>query len=195
MELIFASHNPHKLSEVRAILSDLPVVVTDLKEIGADSEVEETGTTFRENARIKAEFFYKKFKKPVFADDSGLIVTALGGEPGVHSARYAGEHGNHYKNNLYLLEKMQGITERDAYFLTVICFFDNTGQAHFFEGRLNGEIAYELKGSGGFGYDPVFYLPEYNSTLAEMGVLKKNQLSHRYLALKEFAKYLKKEVG
>lgn len=194
MELLFASQNPHKLSEVRAILSHLPVKVMDLKEIGDDTEVEETGSTFRENARLKAEYFYKKYKKPVFADDSGLIVPALDGEPGVHSARYAGEHGNHYKNNLYLLEKMQGIKERSAYFLTVICFLDKNGQDHFFEGRLNGEIAYELKGNEGFGYDPVFFLLEYNSTLAEIGTEKKNKLSHRYLALKEFAKFLQKEV-
>lgn len=189
MELLFASQNQGKLSEVRKILQDLKVIC--LKDLGDDSEVEETGNTFRENAYLKAKHFYEKYGKPVFADDSGLVVPALNGEPGVRSARYADEHGNYAKNNLLLLEKMQEVKDRSAYFLTVVCFIDESGEVHFFEGRLDGEIAREPKGRNGFGYDPLFYMPEYGMTLAEMEPELKNRISHRYKALHLLSEHLK----
>jgi XTP/dITP diphosphohydrolase len=194
MELLFASQNPHKLSEVKAILSELPIQITGLAELFDYTEVEENGNSFRENAFLKSSYFYNKYKKPIFGDDSGLIVPALNGEPGIYSARYGGEHGNHYLNNLCLLKNMETVKDRGAYFLTVICYIDSNGQAHFFEGHLNGEIAYEITGENGFGYDPVFLLPKYGKTLAELGTERKNQLSHRFMALKQLVKYLKKEV-
>ncbi|HEY8395216.1 MAG TPA: RdgB/HAM1 family non-canonical purine NTP pyrophosphatase [Bacilli bacterium] len=192
MELLFASQNRNKLSEVSKILNRIKVI--SLSDIGDETEVEETGSTFHENAYLKAHYFYMKYKKPVFADDSGLIVPALGGEPGVKSARYANEHGNYLKNNLLLLEKMKDIKDRRAYFLTVICFIDEKGNCHYFEGRLDGMIGYEMKGRNGFGYDPLFFLPDYQMTLAEMEPAQKNSISHRFKALQKFAKHLKKEV-
>lgn len=189
MLLLFASQNQEKLREVRKILNGIEVL--GLKDIGDESEVEETGNSFRENAYLKAQFFYQKYKQPVFADDSGLVVPALGDEPGIKSARFADEHGNYLKNNLLLLEKMENIKAREAYFQTVICFFDEVGETHYFEGRLNGEIAREMKGENGFGYDPLFFLKNYGKTLAELELEQKNAISHRFHALNELAKFLK----
>lgn len=194
MELLFASHNRNKISEVKSIFQELPLKLISLVKLADFTEVEENGNSFQENAFLKANYFYKKYQKPTFADDSGLIVPALNGEPGIHSARYGGEYGNYRQNNLYLLRNMKYIHERKATFITVICYFNEVGQVHYFEGRLDGEIIHEFKGENGFGYDPVFLLPELGLTLAELGEERKNKLSHRFQALNKFANYLKKEV-
>ncbi|NLD26057.1 MAG: RdgB/HAM1 family non-canonical purine NTP pyrophosphatase [Acholeplasmataceae bacterium] len=194
MEVIFASQNPNKIKEVKAILASLPVNIVSLHDLNFDEELEETGSTFQENAFLKAKFIYERYQRPVFADDSGLIIPALGGQPGVHSARYSGLHGDYQSNNSLVLEKMKDVTDRRAYFLTVICYFDSKGMVHYFQGRLDGAIAMAPSGTNGFGYDPLFYLPALDKTLGQTPETKKNELSHRYRALREFTDFLKKEV-
>lgn len=191
MNLIFASTNLNKFEEVHSILNNHKVI--SLRDLNDFDEVEEDGSSFRENAYLKAKHFYDKYNQAVFADDSGLVVEALNGEPGIRSARYSGINASYTNNNLKLLKEMQNIDNRKAYFITVICFIDHSGEVHYFEGRIYGEISREIKGTDGFGYDPLFYIPEYNKTFAEIGSLK-NKLSHRARALFSFNEFLNKEV-
>jgi len=190
MDLLFATTNSHKLQEIKAIIKEHNII--SLVDLNDKTEVEESGETFRENAYLKAKYFYDKYKIPTFADDSGLIVHALGNEPGVRSARYAGEKATYLENNLKLLKKLENIEDRSAYFITVICYIDQKGMVHYFEGKVTGEIIAEFRGNEGFGYDPIFYLPKYGKTYAELGN-EKNKISHRYLALDKFLQYLKGE--
>lgn len=191
MDLLFATHNHNKVKEALDILKGFNVIgLDDLKD---ESDVEETGQTFYENAYLKAKYYFDKYHRPTFADDSGLVVPSLNGEPGIYSARYA-EHGNYLKNNLLLLENMKHIKDRQAYFITVICFIDKDENVYNFEGRLNGKIDYELKGNLGFGYDPLFIIPSLGKTLGEIPKEAKNSLSHRFLALKQLIAHLQKDV-
>src|SRR5690554_143468 len=190
MKLLFASRNLNKLKEVSAILENQTVI--SLREFNDEDEVIEEGNTFHENAYKKAKHFYDKYKVPTFADDSGLVVPVLNDEPGIMSARYAGEDATDAENNQKLLKKLIGSNNRDAYFITVICYIDKEGHTSYFEGRVDGIILTELKGTDGFGYDPLFYLPEYGKTYAELGN-EKNKISHRYLALEKLNKFLNKD--
>jgi XTP/dITP diphosphohydrolase len=194
MKIIFASQNPNKVREVKAILASLPVEIISLQDLKFTEEIMETGSSFRENAFLKARCIYERYRLPVFADDSGLVIPALRGEPGVHSARYNGKHGDYQGNNLLILEKMQNISDRRAYFQTVICYYDARGEVHYFEGRLDGVIAAAPSGENGFGYDPLFYLPTQGKTLGQLPETAKNELSHRYRALRKLSEFLKKEV-
>jgi XTP/dITP diphosphohydrolase len=189
MPLIFASNNQHKLDEVSAILEPTGVEIKGLSAIGFTREIEETGTTFHENAAIKAKAIYDETGMDCFADDSGLEVEALNGEPGVYSARYAGQHGNHQANNLKLLEALKSQTNRNACFKTVIALMIQ-GELHYFEGRVDGQITEEIIGEKGFGYDPVFVPNGYNKTFAEMPAEIKNSISHRKRALEAMLGYL-----
>jgi XTP/dITP diphosphohydrolase len=189
MPLIFASNNQHKLDEVSAILEPTGVEIKGLSAIGFTREIEETGTTFHENAAIKAKAIYDETGMDCFADDSGLEVEALNGEPGVYSARYAGQHGNHQANNLKLLEALKSQTNRNACFKTVIALMIQ-GELHYFEGRVDGQITEEIIGKKGFGYDPVFVPNGYNKTFAEMPAEIKNSISHRKRALEAMLGYL-----
>ncbi len=189
MPLIFASNNQHKLDEVSAILEPTGVEIKGLSAIGFNREIEETGTTFHENAAIKAKAIYDETGMDCFADDSGLEVEALNGEPGVYSARYAGQHGNHQANNLKLLEALKSQTNRNACFKTVIALMIQ-GELHYFEGRVDGQITKEIIGEKGFGYDPVFVPNGYNKTFAEMPAEIKNSISHRKRALEAMLGYL-----
>jgi XTP/dITP diphosphohydrolase len=189
MPLIFASNNQHKLDEVSAILEPTGVEIKGLSAIGFTREIEETGTTFHENAAIKAKAIYDETGMDCFADDSGLEVEALNGEPGVYSARYAGQHGNHQANNLKLLEALKSQTNRNACFKTVIALMIQ-GELHYFEGRVDGQITKEIIGEKGFGYDPVFVPNGYNKTFAEMPAEIKNSISHRKRALEAMLGYL-----
>lgn len=191
MNLIFASTNLNKFEEVHAILNSHKII--SLRDLNDFDEVEEDGSSFRENAYLKAKHFYDKYNQAVFADDSGLVVEALNGEPGIRSARYSGTNASYQSNNLKLLKEMQDIDNRKAYFITVICFIDFSGEVHYFEGRIYGDISREIKGTDGFGYDPIFYIPEYDKTFAQLGSLK-NKLSHRARALFSFNEFLNKEV-
>lgn len=186
--LVFATNNQHKVDEVRAMLPPL-YAVQSLKELKYHEDIAETGATFHENAAIKAKTIAHFLGKPCFAEDSGLEVEVLAGAPGIFSARFAGEHGNHAANNELLLEKMQGQTNRKANFISVIAFFDGE-QTHFFEGRVYGAIAEQCSGVGGFGYDPLFIPDGHELTFADLGSDVKNEFSHRAASLRTFMEFL-----
>jgi XTP/dITP diphosphohydrolase len=179
MRLLIATNNRGKVREYRDILGDLPLELVFPADIGIDLEVEETGATYEENARLKAQSFAQASGLVTLADDSGLEVDALGGEPGVHSHRYArGSDADRYR---VLLEQLQGVSpeERTARFRCVIVIVTPAGETHTCEGICPGVILYTPRGDGGFGYDPIFYLPERGQTMAELAPEEKNRLSHR----------------
>ena len=181
-KVIVASNNEHKIVEIKEILSKHSLEVLSLKEAGIDIDVEENGTTFIENAYIKASEIYKLAPgNMVLADDSGLMVNALGGAPGVYSARFAGEHGNYKKNNEKLLELLKGkpVTERAAKFVCAMVLIVDENRTIKVEGEVEGVIIEEERGQNGFGYDPLFFVPDYNMTFAEMDGDTKNLISHR----------------
>ncbi len=194
-KIIFATGNEGKMREVRMILGDLGIQVISMKEAGVTAEAEENGTTFEENAIIKAKEIMEKTGEIVLADDSGLEVDALGGEPGIYSARYMGHDTSYHIKNNSLIERLEGKTgeERSARFVCAIaaCFPD--GRVLTTRGTMEGQIGYEEKGENGFGYDPVFYLPEYQCYSAELPLEEKNKLSHRGKALRLMKEALQKE--
>lgn len=194
MKIVFATNNKHKLDEVRNILGEGFEVVS-LAEIGCTEDIPETGSTLKENAQQKAEYIYKKYGIPCFADDTGLEVEALGGEPGIYSARYAainnaGEGHDSEANMTVLLQKLNGKQNRNAHFKTVICLF--LSAPLFFEGIVEGKITTTRSGAEGFGYDPIFQPEGYDKTFAELGNDVKNGISHRARAVAKLAEYLKK---
>ena len=184
--MIFATGNEGKMREVRMILGDLGAEILSLKEAGIQAEAEENGTTFEENAVIKAKEIMEKTGALVLADDSGLEVDALNGEPGIYSARYMGHETSYHIKNKNLIERLEGKTgeERSARFVCAIaaCFPD--GRVLTTRGTMEGQIGYEEKGENGFGYDPIFYLPEYQCYSGELPLEEKNKLSHRGKALR-----------
>ena len=192
MKILVATGNKHKLGEIQQILDGLELELISIDQLPESIEVEETGDTFAENARLKAEAYFELTELPVLADDSGLEVPALNNEPGVRSARYAGEDADYLKNNLLLLERMKSLdqSDRKAYFRCVVCFKTLDGE-WFFEGRTEGEILTGFRGTRGFGYDPLFYIPSLKKTYAELTPEEKNKISHRGLALKNFKKFIK----
>ena len=187
-QLVFATANINKLSEIRDILKG-QYEILGLADINFHEDIPETGKTLEENALIKARTIFKNMNVSCFADDSGLMVEALDGAPGVYSARYAGEHGNSEKNMELLLKNLENKNSRKAYFSTVIALVLN-GKEHLFEGKVCGEIIEEKKGEGGFGYDPIFRPDGYQETFAEMNKEEKNKISHRALAVKQLVKFL-----
>lgn len=197
MKMILASNNLKKLKELKAILSDMGVELLSQREAGCDFEVEETGTTFAENAYIKAKAVFDATGLTTAADDSGLMVEALNGEPGVYSARYApgGHDASDKEKYMYLLSKMEGVENRRAKFVTNICCIFPNGEILRTEGECCGEILPYPHGEGGFGYDPVFKPDGFDTSMAVLGPEVKNQISHRANALKEFKKELRKING
>lgn len=193
--IIFATGNEGKMREVRMILADLGLEVLSMKEAGADPDIVEDGATFAENARIKAVAVWNCTGDIVLADDSGLVVDYLGGEPGVYSARYMGEDTSYEIKNQAIIDRLKGAgeQERAARFVSVIAAVLPDGSVIHTEGTVEGVIAHEPAGTGGFGYDPIFYLPEYGKTSAEIPIEKKNEISHRGKAL-EAMKIKLKEV-
>ena len=185
-KMIFATGNEGKMREVRMILGDLGAEILSLKEAGIQAEAEENGTTFEENAVIKAKEIMEKTGALVLADDSGLEVDALNGEPGIYSSRYMGHETSYHIKNKNLIERLEGKTgeERSARFVCAIaaCFPD--GRVLTTRGTMEGQIGYEEKGENGFGYDPIFYLPEYQCYSGELPLEEKNKLSHRGKALR-----------
>lgn len=169
------------------------ISVSSLAEINYTDEIPETGQNLRENALIKAETIYSKFGAAVFADDTGLMVNALGGEPGVYSARYAGEKADAEKNMAKLLKALGAETNRKASFVTVIAFIDKQGVKHFFEGSVEGEILLKKQGNTGFGYDPIFQPKGYERSFAQMSLEEKNKISHRGRALQKFVQFIQQE--
>lgn len=195
-KFVLATHNPGKLAEMKEILSQLGVEVISPAEAGVEVDVEETGTTFAENAMLKAKAVCAAAGLPAIADDSGLCVDALNGGPGVYSARYGGEHLDDRKRRLLLLRNLRGQTSRVAHFqCAVACVFPN-GDTLTAEGRCDGAIAFAPLGDGGFGYDPVFLIPEKGKTFGQLSAEEKSAISHRGRALASFAEkleaYLKK---
>lgn len=192
MKAVLASKNPHKLQELGAILGGLGIEVILESELGLDVDVEETGTTFEENSRLKAEAVMRAANMPTIADDSGLMVDALDGAPGVYSARYGpkGHAGTDDERIAFLLENMKDVPDaaRTAKFVCVItCLWPN-GREIIARGECPGSILHEKHGCGGFGYDPVFFVPERGKTYAELTADEKNAISHRARALAEFCR-------
>ena len=190
MKFVLATHNPNKIREMGAILGQFGVEVVSPKDLGITVDVEETGTTFAENAMLKAKAICELAKLPAIADDSGLCVDALNGAPGVYSARYGGLDDDVARYRL-LLENLRGAGTRAAHFHTsVVCCFPN-GDVLEAEGDCHGTIAYAPQGENGFGYDPVFFVPELRKTFAQLTPEEKNAISHRGVALRAFGEKLK----
>ena len=179
--LLLATGNKNKLHELRSLFQDLPYELVTPSEIGIDDKVDESGTTLEENARLKAIAFAASSCLLTLADDSGLEVEALGGEPGVFSSRYAGENATDADRVRFLLSKLKGIPEgkRQAKFRCVIAVAVPDGKVELFAGECRGIITFEPRGEGGFGYDPIFYLPQFGKTMAELPPEVKNRVSHR----------------
>jgi XTP/dITP diphosphohydrolase len=184
-KLILASNNAHKIEEIKSIFKGYSLDIVSLKEAGIDVDVEEDGKTFEENAYKKAKEIMDLSGEAVLADDSGLEVFALNGAPGVYSARFGGEHGNDKKNNIKLLEMLKDVPDnkRGAQFVSVIVLLTPSGDKIVSRGEVEGKIGYEGKGANGFGYDPLFVIPELNKTYAELTSDEKNSISHRARAL------------
>ena len=186
-KLIFATHNTNKLAEIKSAINSFEVV--GLKEVGLHDDIAETGITLEENALIKSQYIYQKTGLSCFADDTGLEVDALGGRPGVYSARYAGEQATAEENMQKILSEMEGQKKRTARFRTVISLILN-GEEYFFEGEVEGKILLQKTGDDGFGYDPIFRPNGYDESFAEMTMEQKNKISHRGLALKKLLHFL-----
>lgn len=188
-KLVFASNNAHKLSEIRAILGDR-IEIISLSDLQCHDEIPETADTLEGNALIKARYVWEHYGLYCFADDTGLEVEALGGAPGVYSARFAGEHASFEDNVSLLLERLSGVAApRRARFRTVIALIDEYG-THFFEGSVGGEITLERSGDHGFGYDPIFRPEGREETFAQLTEQEKNSMSHRGRAVQKLVRYL-----
>mgnify|MGYP003372650638 CR=1 FL=1 len=184
--IIFATGNEGKMKEIREILKDLDVQVLSMKEAGIQVDIVEDGTTFEENAIIKAKAVCQASGEIALADDSGLVIDYLNGEPGVYSARYMGENTSYHIKNANLIERLQGVPDeqRTARFACVIAAAFPDGTVKTVYGAMEGRIGYEEAGENGFGYDPIFYLPEYDCTSAQLSMEEKNKISHRGKALR-----------
>lgn len=189
MKLVFATHNDHKLKEVQQLLPE-SIELLSLKDIQCFDEIPETGETLEENAKIKADFVTQTYGLDCFSDDTGLLVNALDGAPGVYSARYAGEQKNAQDNMGKLLLELNGKENRNAHFKTVI-HLNLEGQSHTFDGIVEGTITHKEQGSGGFGYDTIFQPNGYNKTFGELPPKTKNAISHRGRAIQKLVNFLK----
>lgn len=189
-EVIFATNNAHKLQEIQQIVGD-QIKILSLKDIGFTGEIPETQPTIEGNAQQKANYIFERFQKPVFADDTGLEVEALNREPGVYSARYAGENCSFEDNVNLLLKNLGSNNNRKARFKTVIAMQFSENQTELFEGIVEGEITNLPSGNGGFGYDPIFKPKGFELTFSEMSAEQKNAISHRGLATQKLVKHLK----
>ncbi|MCH5164755.1 MAG: RdgB/HAM1 family non-canonical purine NTP pyrophosphatase [Clostridiales bacterium] len=187
LEILVATNNQGKVKEIKEIFTGAKIV--SLKEAGVVSDVDETGSTFKENALLKARAVYEMTGKPTLGDDSGLAVDALGGAPGIYSARYAGPHGDWKANNAKLLDALKGTKDRSAHFVCAVAFICDKGE-FVAEGRTEGEILYELTGDKGFGYDPVFYSFDLKKSFGLATAEEKNLISHRARALQNLKQML-----
>ena len=187
-QIVFATNNKHKLEEIRNIL-DNALNILSLDDINCHEDIPETGSTIEENALIKARYIKEKYGYDCFADDTGLEIKSLNNEPGVYSARYAGNDHNSEKNMQKVLENLKGKNDRSACFRTCIALITGNNE-YLFEGKIEGEIITEKKGESGFGYDPIFVPNGYTQTFAELGNDIKNKISHRALAVKKLINFL-----
>ena len=193
MKLMIATNNSHKLEEFKAIFKDLnyDVDIVCPKDFGSTSEPLEDGLTFEENAYIKAKYYYDLYKIPTIADDSGINIKYFNNYPGVHSSRFLNSDSYKIRNDK-ILSLMKNVEDRSCLFNCCLCYIDENGTVKYFKATLEGEISKEAKGEYGFGYDPIFYLKEFNKTNAELDEYGKNKISHRFKVLKEFVNYVKK---
>ncbi len=187
--LVFATGNIHKLQEVQGLFKE-GFALSCLKDVNITEEIPETADNLVDNALQKARYVYEKCGIPCFADDTGLEVDALDGAPGVYSARYAGEQKDSKLNMLLLLKNMNGQTNRNARFRTIIAYIDENAQEHIFEGEIKGKIIENMAGENGFGYDPIFVPEGYEETFAELSSEIKNTISHRARAMEKFLSYI-----
>ena len=196
MKVVFATGNENKLREIRQITADMDIEIVSMKDAGVYVDVEETGTTFEENAYLKASAIAKKSGLPTLADDSGLEIDYLGKEPGIYSSRYMGEDTPYPVKNAELLRRMEGVPDekRTARFVCAICYVRPDGSSETVRATMEGRVAYEIAGENGFGYDPIFFLPERGCTSAELSPEAKNEISHRGKALRMMRDILMKEV-
>lgn len=193
--LIFATGNEHKMVEIREILGELPVEILSMKDVGIKADIVENGNTFEENALIKAKEVCKLAGEMVLADDSGLEIDYLNGEPGIYSARYMGEDTSYRIKNQNLIDRLEGVPDekRTARFVCAIAAAFPDGRSFVVRGTIEGIIGYEERGTNGFGYDPIFYLPERGVSTAEIPPEEKNSISHRGNALRKMKELLKRE--
>lgn len=194
--IIFATTNEGKMKEIRLIMENSGYEVVSLKQAGISADIIENGTTFEENALIKAETIAKLTGELALADDSGLEVDYLDKAPGIYSARFLGENTGYDVKNQYILDKLKGVpqSERTARFVCAIALADGKGRTWTKRATIEGYIGYEVRGENGFGYDPIFMVPEYNKTTAELTIEEKNEISHRAKALRAMKKELLKNV-
>lgn len=185
--LAIATHNQGKKKEYELLLREFPIEIRSLPDLQKAFKLKEEGTTFEEIARNKAQFASRILDIPALADDSGLVVEALGGAPGIHSARYSGSGASDYQNNLKLLKDMAGKEQRNATFVCAVAVAKPTGQVISYTARCPGIILHEPLGSEGFGYDPLFYYPPLGKTFAQLSPEEKNRVSHRGLAMRKLA--------
>lgn len=193
--LIFATGNEHKMVEIREILGELPVEILSMKDVGIKADIVENGNTFEENALIKAKEVCKLAGEMVLADDSGLEIDYLNGEPGIYSARYMGEDTSYHIKNQNLIDRLEGVPDekRTARFVCAIAAAFPDGRSFVVRGTVEGIIGYEERGANGFGYDPIFYLPERGVSTAEIPPEEKNSISHRGNALRKMKELLERE--
>ncbi len=196
-EIIFATNNQDKVREIREIFADSPVQIRTLKECGIDVDVEENGTTFEENAKIKAEAVCRMTGAITLADDSGLEIDYLNGEPGIYSARYMGKDTSYRIKNAKLIERLDGVPDekRTARFVCAAAAAYPDGSTDVVRGTMEGRIAYEEAGQNGFGYDPIFYLPQYGCTSAQLAPEQKNAISHRGKAMRLISQKVREHIG
>lgn len=191
MNIWVATSNSHKVEEISSILA--PIKIKSFLDLEKPPKIDENGSSYSENAYIKAKTLYDIVHEPVFADDSGLEVDALDGKPGIHSARFSGSDTNHARNVAKMLEVLKGIPDekRTARFRCFIVYLDSAGKKHEFSGTLEGKIGFEPLGDGGFGYDPIFMLPDKKCSVAQLPASEKNIISHRAYALEKLKNYFK----
>ena len=196
--IVFATGNQDKMKEIRMILSDLGMPVYSMKEVGVEMDIVEDGTSFEENAEIKARAVARVLTDDIIlADDSGLEIDYLDKAPGIYSARFAGEDTSYDVKNRIFLDRLEGVPDeqRTARFVCAVAAVFPDGSARTVRGTIEGRIAHEILGENGFGYDPIFYVPEYGCTTGEMSVELKNELSHRGKALRAMRKILEEKYG
>lgn len=188
--LLIATSNDHKLQEFQTMLHPLGYHVISLKSLPYEVDIEENGTTFEENALIKARALYEMTHQSVISDDSGLCVNAMNHEPGVHSARFMGYDTDYDVKNRAIMERVAQAEDKGAQYVCAIAYIEEDGTEHVFTGVVEGCISEEMIGEQGFGYDPIFYYPPYHTTLANVSEAKKNRISHRSLALQKLLAYM-----
>lgn len=194
MKILLATTNNHKKEEIQALFKGMNLEILSLQDIGFVEEIREDGITFVENSSIKAHFVYNRLGMPTLADDSGICVHALGGEPGIHSARFVSSEASSERKNQEIINRLDLQEDRSAHYTCALTFLDQN-RSFVTEQYCLGTITEEPRGTSGFGYDPIFFLKEYEKTMAEIPMDVKNTISHRGKALEEFKTYIKENYG